>query len=80
MRARVVGFVGLGWTVFFGVYMLLWLCLFPFFWESAGFRFFFPSPLVAFVAAAGALMVFVSTVLWTIGGLMIATGIKGIRR
>lgn len=73
-RCRAV--VGLIWTVVFGVYILLWLSLAPFYGGLPAFAFFFPRPLVAIVAASGAFALFIAGALATAGALMTASGLQ----
>ncbi|OEH75740.1 putative hemolysin [Cyclospora cayetanensis] len=72
--------VGLVWTVVFGVYIILWLALAPFYGGLPAFALLFPRPLVVIVAASGAFTLFVSGSLATAGALMTASGLQQHKR
>lgn len=68
--------IGLVWTVVFGVYIILWLSLSPFYGGHPAFAFIFPRPLVAIVAASGAFALFLAASLATAGALMTSSGLQ----
>lgn len=60
----------------FGVYIILWLSLSPFYGGLPAFAFLFPRPLVAIVAASGAFALFLAAALATAGALMTSSGLR----